>query len=125
MTKKQEFINFIDELMKAAPQIVPSEDVQSYLEAFKGKEMNKPEFTENGRLILKYLQDHPRQIMWKAKDIGEGLFISSRAVSGAMRKLVTDGYVEKVGQDPVIYTITEKGKTVDLTVVIEEENEEL
>lgn len=122
MTKKQEFINFIDELMEAAPQIIPSEDVKSYLEVFRGKEMNKPEFTENGRLILKHLQDNPKQIMWKAKDVGEGLFISSRAVSGAMRKLVTDGYVEKVGQDPVIYTITDKGKEVDLTVV--EENKE-
>lgn len=122
MTKKQEFINFIDELMKAAPQVTPSEDVKSYLEVFRGKEANKPEFTENGRLILKHLQDNPRQIMWKAKDIGEGLFISSRAVSGAMRKLVTDGYVEKVGQDPVIYTITDKGKTVDLTII--EENKE-
>ena len=122
MTKKQEFINFIDELMVAAPNIKPSEDVLSYYEAFKGKEMSKSEFTENGRLILEYLQKNPKQIMWKAKDIGEGLFISSRAVSGAMRKLVTDGYVEKVGQDPVIYTITDKGKTADLTVI--EENKE-
>ena len=52
--------------------------------------------------------------MWKAKDIAEGLFISSRGVSGAMRKLVTDGYVEKVGQDPVIYSLTEKGKIVEI-----------
>jgi DNA-binding HxlR family transcriptional regulator len=35
-------------------------------------------------------------------------------VSGAIRKLVTDGYVEKVGQDPVIYTLTELGKSVEI-----------
>ena len=52
--------------------------------------------------------------MGKAKDIGEGLFISSRAVSGAIRKLVTDGYVEKIGQEPVVYALTEKGKTVEI-----------
>ena len=52
--------------------------------------------------------------MAKAKDIGEGLFISSRAVSGAIRKLVTDGFVEKVGENPVLYSITEKGKTVEI-----------
>ena len=52
--------------------------------------------------------------MWKARDIAEGLFISSRAVSGAMRKLVTDGFVEKVGQDPVIYSITEKGINIKI-----------
>jgi predicted transcriptional regulator len=52
--------------------------------------------------------------MFKAKDIAEGLFISSRAVSGAIRKLVTDGYVEKVGQDPTIYSITDKGKNIKI-----------
>ena len=31
-----------------------------------------------------------------------------------MRKLVTDGYVDKVGQDPVAYAITTKGIEVDL-----------
>jgi hypothetical protein len=31
-----------------------------------------------------------------------------------MRKLVTDGFGEKVGQDPVVYAITEKGKTIEI-----------
>jgi hypothetical protein len=31
-----------------------------------------------------------------------------------MRKLVTDGFVEKVGQDPVIYSITENGKNINI-----------
>jgi Mn-dependent DtxR family transcriptional regulator len=35
-------------------------------------------------------------------------------VSGAMRKLVTDGYVEKVGESPVIYMLTEKGKNITI-----------
>jgi predicted transcriptional regulator len=52
--------------------------------------------------------------MMKAKEIAEGMFISSRAVSGAMRKLVTDGFVEKVGQDPVMYILTEKGKNINI-----------
>jgi predicted transcriptional regulator len=52
--------------------------------------------------------------MWKARDVAEGLFISSRAVSGAMRKLVTDGFVEKVGESPVIYSITENGKNINI-----------
>ena len=42
----------------------------------------------------------------------KGMFIASKSVSGAMRKLVTDGYVEKIGQNPVVYMITEKGKNV-------------
>lgn len=116
MTKKQEFIEFIDTLMAAAPNVADnmSDNVREYLEVFRGKDADKPLFTDNGKLILKFLQDNQDRAMWKAKDIGEGLFISSRAVSGAIRKLVSDGYVEKVGQDPVVYAITEKGKTTDL-----------
>ena len=90
-------------------------DVVAYWEAFKGKEeADKPMFTDNGKIILKYLQDNPDITSAKAKDIGEGLFISSRAVSGAIRKLVNDGFVEKIGQDPVLYSITEKGKTIEI-----------
>ena len=50
--------------------------------------------------------------MYKARDIAENMGLTSKGVSGAMRKLVTDGYVEKVGKDPVVYMITEKGKSV-------------
>lgn len=117
MSKKQEFLNFVDELMEAAkvePEAIPA-DAKAYLEALRGKEEeDKPLFTDNGKLILKHMQDTPEVPMMKAKDIAEGLFISSRAVSGSVRKLVTDGYVEKVGQDPVIYALTEKGKNTEI-----------
>ena len=46
--------------------------------------------------------------------------ISSRGASGAMRKLVNDGVCEKLGQDPVIYSLTEKGKNY---VIIKGANE--
>ena len=61
-------------------------------------------------MILKFLQEHSDKNMWKAREIAEGLFISSRGVSGAMRKLVTDGFCEKMGENPIVYTLTEKGK---------------
>lgn len=114
MTKKDEFIKYVEDLMDGNLYEM-SENVRLYWDAFKGKvEEDKPMFTDNGKLILQYLKDNQSTPMWKAKDIAEGLFISSRGVSGAMRKLVTDGYVEKVGQDPVIYSLTEKGKTVEI-----------
>jgi hypothetical protein len=31
-----------------------------------------------------------------------------------MRKLVTDGYVEKIGQDPVVYSLTDNGKNIEI-----------
>ena len=118
MSKKQEFIKYVEDLMDYTRKMdIPpmNEEAQMYWEAFTSqKEVDKPMFTDNGKLIVKFLQDNPEVPMWKARDVAEGLFISSRAVSGAMRKLVTDGFVEKVGQDPVIYSITEKGKNIDI-----------
>ena len=117
MSKKQEFISYVKDLMDATSEypILMSEDARLYWEAFCGTtEAEKPMFTDNGKLILKWMQENTSDPMPRAKDIAEGLFISSRAVSGAMRKLVTDGFVEKVGQDPVIYSITEKGKNIKI-----------
>lgn len=118
MSKKQEFIKYVNELINATSEFpVPmNEDAKLYWDAFCGLDENgeKPLFTDNGKLILKFLQEHQETPMWKARDIAEGMFISSRAVSGAMRKLVTDGFVEKVGQDPVIYSITDNGKNIDI-----------
>lgn len=115
MSKKQEFIKYIKELIEKT-NIPMSDEVSVYWEAFQSEtgEVNKPAFTDSGKLILQYMQDNLDTSMLKARDIAEGLFISSKKVSGAMRKLVTDGYVEKVGQNPTIYMITEKGKTVQL-----------
>ena len=116
MSKKQEFIKYVNELITAAPAVQPNEDAKLYWDAFCGLDENgeKPLFTDNGKLILKFLQEHQETDMWKARDIAEGLFINSRAISGAMRKLVTDGYVEKIGQDPVVYSLTDNGKNIEI-----------
>lgn len=74
---------------------------------------DRPPFTEAGLDILEYLQTCGGSNL-KAKDIADGMNIASRKVSGAIRKLCTDGYVEKMGQNPVIYNLTEQGKTVDI-----------
>ena len=112
MSKKQEFIEYVKERVDWTDA---SENVKIYWEDFISKEeKEKPMFTDNGKLILQFLRDNPDTTTWKARDIAEGLFITSRTVSGAIRKLCTDGFVEKVSQDPVIYTITELGKTVEI-----------
>lgn len=71
----------------------------------------KPAFTPNGIIVLKFMQDNKETYknLFKAKDIGEGLGISSRTASGALRKLVSDGYAEKLGENPVVYSLTDKG----------------
>lgn len=113
---KQEFIDFIEALMKAAPDVAEelmTDDVKAYFEALKQTDGgDKPELTDNGKLVLKGMQKMTADggKTFTAKGIGDELFISSRTVSGACRKLVTDGFVEKIGQNPVSYTLTEKGK---------------
>lgn len=117
MTKKEEFIVFVEKLMEnnGITETSMPENVLSYWKGMKVSEVvEKPLFTDNGKLILGFLQENTGIEMWKAKDIAEGLFISSRTVSGAMRKLVLDGYVEKVGENPSVYSITEAGKNIDI-----------
>ena len=110
---KQEFIDFLNALMAAAPDVVAAkmtDNVKAYIDALTDTTNDKPILTDNGKLILDYMQKNLETPMLKARDIAEGLFISSRGVSGALRKLVNDGFCEKVGQDPVVYALTEKGK---------------
>jgi predicted transcriptional regulator len=109
---KQEFIDFLNALMEAAPDVAQSkmtDNIRAYIEILMDTKNDKPELTDGGKVILDYMQktDTP---MLKARDIAEGLFISSRVVSGSLRKLVNDGFCEKVGQNPVVYALTEKGK---------------
>lgn len=109
---KQDFLNFLEALMKQSPEFVEAnmtEDIQAFINSIKDSEINRPEITDNGKVILKFLQDAEEKT-FKARDIAEGLAISSRSVSGTMRKLVSDGFCEKIGKDPAIYALTEKGK---------------
>lgn len=121
MSKKQAFIDYVEELIVATDEnrypVAPmSEDARIYWEALKAKEeTEKPLFTEGGKAILKWMQDNNKDIpLVKSREIAEHLGVSSRGVAGSMRKLVSDGFVEKVSQDPIIYTLTEKGKNINL-----------
>lgn len=84
------------------------EELRSFLAALDTKGSDKPAFSEVGLQIFEYMrQGHEKNN--KAKDIAEGMNLPSKKISGAMRKLVSDGYVEKFGQSPVIYNLTEQG----------------
>lgn len=87
------------------------EDIQQLINLIRGGKGSK-EFTENGIKILQCMQDNENKYMnvFKAKDIGEILFMSPRSVSGSMKKLIANGYVEKVGTNPVSYGLTNLGK---------------
>lgn len=122
MSKKDMFIAMVERLVKlgeATDMFTNGEyaDAMAYFEVFKtsvDSKSDKPKFTDNGKLILQYMRDNvdATQNMFKAREIAEGIFISSKSVSGSMRKLVNDGFVEKIGQDPIIYQLTTQGKEV-------------
>lgn len=125
MTKKEAFLKIVKtEIFDRADIYVENypdlfEDAKDYFNGLSITEDNsKPKFTENGKLVLGFMQENKEAFnnLFKAKDVGEGLGISSRTASGAMRKLVTDGYVEKLGDSPVVYSLTDSGTTVDFNV---------
>lgn len=115
MAVKDDFIIFLHELMDAAPEVTKkiTPEVQSFIDCLEEPDAEKPILTDNGKVLLKYMQDNP-STTYKSKDIAEGLDISARKVSGGLRKLVTDGFVEKLSKDPIIYAITEKGKNIEI-----------
>lgn len=118
---KEKFFEYFDYLIKNCKEpIEMPKEVARYLEVLKASSsaIEKPIITENGIMILEYLQGEASKSEekkgYKAKDIAEALFVSSRTVSGSIRKLVTDGFVERIGADPAVYVITEKGISFDI-----------
>lgn len=108
---REEFLKFVKTLMEASPELTEelmTDNIKSYI-AILSEQKEKPVITDGGKLVLKYLQSIPTA-PYKAKEIAEGMYIPSRSVSGTLRKLTSDGFVEKIGKDPVEYVITEKGK---------------
>ena len=111
MTNKEIFIKEIEDLISDGD--ILSDEAMTYFESLKKDKGHSKVITENGAKILEYLQQNweSKNNIFKATEIGEGLFMSGRSVSGSIRKLVSLGLVEKQGKDPVCHSITDIGKT--------------
>jgi predicted transcriptional regulator len=116
MDKNIAFLDFFDYLVTNCKYPIESfpDGVEDVLESLRSRGVEKPLLTDSGVEILEYLQSLGDGTPVKAKDIAEGMGVSSRKVSGSMRKLVTDEFVEKFGQSPVSYALTTKGKEFDI-----------
>ena len=89
---------------------------KAFWEDFKnGKSKNSKKMTENGTKLLSWMQENEEKMsnIFTSKEAAEALFTSGRSISGSMRKLVNDGYVEKIGKNPVQYSLTENGKNYE------------
>ena len=93
---------------------IPQEAID-FFEDYKKSNTSKALFTEKGIKIIEALREEEGWI--SAKALGEKLDVSGRSISGACRKLISDGYVEKSDDKPAGYRITELGKTCNLEVV--------
>ena len=119
MSKKEKFIKLIQTEIFDRADIWSENyeedwlDVVSFWEEFKnGKVKNSGAMTENGAKILAWMQENVDSMnnIFTSKEAAEALFTSGRSIAGSMRKLVNDGYVDKVGKDPVQYSLTDAGK---------------
>ena len=121
MTNKEAFISEIEKITENFEEPVPlqeilSEQAYDFFISLKEDKKTSEEITEKGAIILEYMQkENEKNITnFTAKSIGEGLEQNSRSISGGMRKLVSCGYVEKIGENPIVYKLTEKGKNLTI-----------
>lgn len=126
MSRCERFLEYFDKMHNELNWEIPDEVNEFYnilKETKDDKDINKPAFTKNGLLILKFMQTCGMASM-KAKDIAANIELASKSVSGSMRKLVTDRYVEQFGKSPAIYALTAKGKEINLEENIDNGKEE-
>ena len=124
MNKKELFVMMVEAFLEKGTvegtlSTSQLDEAIAYFNAFKStqdRKADKPQFTDNGKLILKAMieNNEERANMFSAKQIAEYAFITSRHVSGAIRKLDTDAYCEKAGQAPIIYSLTDLGKQINV-----------
>ena len=111
MSNKEKFIEEVDVMLNNGNEL--SEEAEKFFQSLKAEVPASPVMTERGMQIIQYMQG-ATESTFTCKHISEGLGLASRSISGAMRKLVTDGFVEKAGKDTIIYSLTEKGKEFEI-----------
>lgn len=119
MTKKEAFIEIVEEIF-SRPDIYAENYLDDtyaladeYWNEFKAGKIKGPKgMTENGAKLLSWMQENMENMsnVFTSKEAAEALFTSGRSIAGSMRKLVADGYVDKIGKNPVQYALTDKGK---------------
>lgn len=126
MTNKEIFIKEVEDTIRDCPDFFSIEALEYFNQLKAIPEKEKAPFTENGAKVLIWMQENYESYnnILKAKEIGDGLFCSSRTVSGAMRKLVTDGYVNKTEGTPTCYSLTELGMSVAVVIPEKKSKEE-
>jgi DNA-binding MarR family transcriptional regulator len=107
--------DYADYLGESVSEIL-SDEAYAYWVKILDEKKNREPFTEGGKQVLAFMQKNRLDYYntFLAKTIGEEIGMSSRTVSRTMLRLISDGYVIRVGKrtsnDPVLYGLTDKGK---------------
>lgn len=118
--RKEIFIRTVESLFtKYTFEENISQEALDFFEDYKKcQSSNKKKFTEKGMNILLAMREVNDWIT--ASALGKQMDVSGRSVSGSMRKLVEDGYIEKRAGNPAAYKITEKGMTCEFDNIEDE-----
>ena len=123
MTNKECFIKLMEELLNDVPDFFDpgteeGQKAQKYFDELKSSKASGggKAITENGVKIIKFMQENHVKFnnVFSAKSIGEGIFFFFFYAASSMKKLISDGYATKEGKDPVMYSLTEAGKNLQL-----------
>ena len=119
--RKNIFINTVETLFEIMKDYdggtidftIPDEAIDFFNDYKKGRSSERKEITEKGIAIVLGMRAMGED--WAtAAAIGEQIDMSGKSVSGALKKLITDGYAEKVEGKPAMYRLTEKGMNCEL-----------
>lgn len=114
---KIEMTETLKSILEDAVKMYAEDPVKvEYIQSILAESGTAADLTDKNKSILKWMQDNAPKYLntFSAKQIGDGLFVSGRSVSGSIRKLITLGLVEKQGKDPVFYSLTKTGKQKEL-----------
>ena len=113
-----DLINYNENMALYGDGTVTANDLLEYLAKLESAPTVKEKvlITENGLKILSWMKENEDAFEgdFTAAEIGKGMFSSGRAVSGSLRKLVTEGFIEKLsrseGEKTTHYGLTSFGK---------------
>lgn len=105
-SKRAEFITMVETLIDGRSEL--KDEFPNGIAFWEGfiAEQSTTKITEKGQMILDYLQDHTDTWL-TASEIGIGVGMAPKSVSGSMTKLFNEHYVEKTkGENGVAYRLT-------------------
>jgi Fic family protein len=117
MTKRDNFIQLVNILLATADSelVLKYQDGMKFFQEFQEKYSQPGKTTEIGGKVLAYMKEQLLQgnDVLTANQIGTGLQVSSRSASGAMKKLITDNFVERVSKNPTMYRLIINKENLD------------